>query len=86
MKYKTRIIYYRVRCFYITKEPEHFHYFNIGIFDSKQKAEEAIDQIKDKPGFIEHNGKIKIRKIIKLFRPKVLNEVFWADGFVTYRY
>jgi len=78
--------YYKVYCFYITKEPEHFHGFDIGIFDSREKAEQAVEQIKDRPGFCDHKDKIKIRKRIKLFKPKLLNKVFWAEGFTTCYY
>ena len=76
-------IYYKVKCFYITKEAEHIHAFDIGIFDSVKNANQAIEKVKDKPGFCEHSDKIKIYKIIKFSKPKLLNKVFWEDGFVT---
>ena len=79
-------IYYQVKCFYITKEPVQFHGFDIGIFDSVEKAEQAVERVKDKPGFCDHKDKIKIKKRIKLFTPKLLNKVFWVDGFITYNY
>ena len=78
--------YYKVKCFYITKEPDHFHGFDIGIFDSIEKAQQIVEKIKDKPGFCEHKEKIKIRKSIKFFTPKLLNKIFWEDGFVSYKY
>lgn len=78
--------YYKVYCFYVTKEPEHFHAFDIGIFDTIEKARQAVEQIEDKPGFCEHKDKIKIKKIVKLFPPKLLNNVYWADGFETVYY
>ena len=78
--------YYKVYCFYVTKEPEHFHGFDIGIFDSREKAEQAVEQIKDRPGFCDHKDNIKIRKRIKLFKPKLLNKVFWTEGFTTCYY
>lgn len=79
-------IYYQVKCFYITKEPDHFHCFDIGIFDSAEKAQLAVEKVKDKPGFCDHKDKIRIRKRIRFFVPKLLNRIFWEDGFVTYRY
>ena len=78
--------YYKVKCFYITKEPDHFHGFDIGIFDSIEKAQQIVEKVKDKPGFCEHKEKIKICKRIKFFTPKLLNKIFWEEGFVTYRY
>ena len=45
------MIYYCLTHFFITAKPEHFHYFDIGIYESKEKANDALNQLKDKPGF-----------------------------------
>ena len=79
-------IYYKVHCFFITKESEHLHSFNIGVFDSKEKAENAVEKIKNKPGFCEHQNKIKIRKTIRFKKPKLINNIYWSDGFESYTY
>ena len=79
-------IYYQVKCFYVTKSPEHFHYFDIGVFDSFEKAQQAVNTIESKPGFCEHKEKIKVRKKIRITTPKLLNKIFWEDGFFTYKY
>ena len=76
--------YYQVKCFYITKKPLQFHGFDIGIFDSPEEAKQAVENVKEKPGFCEHQDKIKTKKRIKLFTPKLLNHTFWEEGFVTY--
>ncbi len=78
--------YYKVSCFYITKQPDHFHGFHIGIFDTRDKAEEVVVTIKEKPGFCDHQDKIKIRRIIRLKAPRLLNNVYWDEGFKTYTY
>lgn len=78
--------YYKVYCFFITKEPEHCHSFHIGVFDSKAKAEKVVETIKEKSGFCDHQDKIKIRKIIRLRQPKLLNNVYWDEGFKTHTY
>ena len=78
--------YYKASCFYITKQPDHFHEFHIGIFDTKERAENVAETIKEKPGFCDHKDKIKIRKTIRLRKPKLLNNVYWEEGFETYTY
>lgn len=79
-------IYYKVDCFYITKKPDHIHAFNIGIFESRERAQQAVEKIQDKPGFCEHKEKIKIKKRVRLTEPRLLNRIFWDEGFITYTY
>lgn len=79
-------LYYKVSCFYITKQPDHFHSFRIGIFDSKERAEKVVETLKEKTGFCDHKDKIKIRKVIRFKIPKLLNNVYWEDGFESYIY
>ncbi len=79
-------VYYKVSCFFITRNPEHCHNFFIGLFDSKEKAKNAIEKIKYKPGFCEHQNKIKIRRVIRFGQPRLLNNLYWEDGFETYTY
>ena len=39
------MIYYKVFHFFITKQKEHFHFFNIGIYDSLKNANDAIEKL-----------------------------------------
>ncbi len=78
--------YYKVFCFYITKQPDHFHGFHIGVFDSKERAEKVVETIKEKPGFCDHQDKIKIRKIIRFKKPDLLNNIYWTEGFEACSY
>ena len=77
-------VYYKVSCFYITKEPDHIHRFGIGIFDSRDKAENAVCVVSEKPGFCDHKDKLKIKRVLRFTRPRLINKIFWEDGFVTY--
>ena len=56
----------------------------IGIFSSEIKANEAIDIVKNKPGFIDYQECFIVTKIFKLFKPSLLDYIFWSDGFDTY--
>lgn len=56
----------------------------IGVFSSKEKAFDAINAVKDKPGFIEHQDCFFTEKFFKIFKPHFLNYIFWSDGFDTY--
>ena len=80
------MICYRLTHFFITKQADHFHGFDIGIYDSREKAEAALAQLKDKPGFCLRPKAFRIRKVFRFRRPKLLNNTYWIDGFVTYTY
>lgn len=80
------MIYYRLTHFFITKQAEHFHFFPIGIYDSKEKAESALSKLMDKPGFCLRPNAFRIHKVIRLRKPKFLNCTYWIDGFETYTY
>ena len=56
----------------------------IGIFSTAIKANEAIDIVKNKPGFINYQECFIVKKIFKLFKPSLLDYIFWSDGFDTY--
>ena len=49
----------------------------IGTFGSYQLAEEVINRIKDKPGFIDFPNDFQIVQ-------SVLNREGWVDGFITW--
>ncbi len=80
------MIYYKVIHFFITKQKEHFHCFNIGIYESYKKAEEAIKDLKTKQGFSLRPDRFYVLKIVRFKTPKFLNKTFWADGFENYTY
>ena len=56
----------------------------IGIFSSKNKANEAIDTVKIKPGFVDYQDGFIVKRQLKLFKPALLDNIFWGDGFDTY--
>jgi hypothetical protein len=80
------MFYYRLTHFFITRQPEHFHCFDIGIYDSKEKAEAAHFKVKDKPGFSLRPHAFRIRKVFRFRKPKLVNQTYWIDGFETYTY
>lgn len=80
------MIYYKVFHFFITKQKEHFHFFNIGIYDSLKNANDAIEKLKNQPGFYLRPDKFYIIKTVKFKAPDCLNKTFFEDGFKSYTY
>ena len=80
------MICYKLTHFFITKEPDHFHGFDIGIYDSKEKAQAAMELLLEKPGFCLRPKAFRIRRVFRLVKPRLLNNSYWVDGFVTYTY
>ena len=78
------MIYYKVVHRY--KLIDHFEYKDIGIYSSLANAEKAMTLLRDKSGFKETANGFKIKKQIRLFKPKLLDRTFWIDGFDTYTY
>ena len=76
------MFYYKVIHRY--KLDSHDETKEIGIFSSEIKANEAIDIVKNKPGFIDYQECFIVKKIFKLFKPSLLDYIFWSDGFDTY--
>ncbi len=68
------------------KLDNHFECKEIGIFSSVKNAESAIDVLKQQPGFINHQNGFKIRKVFRFIKPKLLDRIFWGEGFETYHY
>lgn len=52
----------------------------IGVFSSKAKAQEAIEQLKDREGFRNHP-----LSCFEIHRTKI-DQISWADGFSTVRW
>lgn len=80
------MIYYKLTHLFFTKQADHIHYFNIGIYDSKTLAKDAIEILKTKDGFCLRPDKFRIIKVLRLRKPKLLNQTYWIDGFTTYTY
>jgi hypothetical protein len=78
------MIYYKVVHRY--KLVDHFECKDIGIYRSLTNAEKAIAILKDKTGFKDTATGFKIKKQIRLFKPKLLDRTFWIDGFDIYTY
>ena len=56
----------------------------IGVFSSQEKALEAMEMVKNKPGFRDYQEGFFTSKFFKLSKPLFLDYVFWSDGFDTY--
>ena len=80
------MLYYKVIHLFLTKQADHIHYFNIGIYDAKKLAENAVQILKTKDGFKLHPHKFHIIRVFRLKKPKLLNKTYWIDGFTTYTY
>ena len=76
------MIYYKVVHRY--KLIDHFECKDIGIYSSLANAEKAMTLLRDKSGFKETANGFKIKKQIRLFKPKLLDRTFWIEGFFTY--
>ena len=79
---KTNMFYYKVIHRY--KLNDRNEEKEIGIFSSESKASEAINMVKNKPGFVDYQDGFIIEKRIKLFKPTLLDYIYWSDGFDTY--
>jgi hypothetical protein len=76
--------YYKVTHNY--KLNGHYERKHIGVYSSVEKAEEAIDTLKNKKGFSKTPSGFQIKRIFRISKPKLLDKTFWIDGFVTYTY
>ena len=79
-------LYYKVIHFFITRQADHIHGFDIGIYDSKEKAMDAVNQLKEKPGFCLRPDKFYIYRVLRFRVPRLLNRTYWDEGFDTYTY
>ncbi len=66
------------------KLQKHTELKNIGVYGSYDSAKNAIEKLKNKPGFRDTQNGFKIRKTFRLLKPKLINKTFWDEGFVTY--
>ena len=63
---------------------DHIERKDIGIYSSLENAEKVIASLKDKNGFKDTIDGFKIKKVFTLFKPRLLDNTYWADGFDTY--
>ena len=78
------MIFYKVLHSYkLNSKSEKKH---IGIFSTLQNAEAAIEGLKDKKGFIDTPQYFKILKCFRFKTPRLIDRIFWIDGFETYSY
>ena len=78
------MIFYKVTHKY--KLDNHFERKDIGIYSSDGNAQNAVEELKQKIGFCDTQEGFKIKKVFRLFTPKLIDKTFWDDGFVTYTY
>jgi len=64
----------------------HIERKKIGIYSSVEKAENAIVSLKSKNGFKDTVDGFRITKVFALFKPRLLDNTYWVDGFETYIY
>lgn len=77
-------VYYKLEHKY--KLDKHIEKKHVGIFSSKEKAEDALKILSEKVGFIEHQDGFYVKKIYRVYRYKLLNNIYWDEGFDTYNY
>ena len=78
------MIFYKITHKY--KLDNHFERKDIGIYSTKEKAQNAVEELKQKAGFCDTQDGFKIKKVFRLFTPKLIDKTFWVDGFEPYTY
>ena len=63
---------------------DHIEKKNVGIYSSLENANNAIKVLELKEGFIDTKEGFSIKKVFKLFKPKLLDKTLWEEGFDTY--
>ena len=66
------------------KLADHFERKDIGIYSSLENAEKAVALLKTKSGFKDTADGFRITKVFVLFKPRLLDNTYWVDGFDTY--
>ena len=65
---------------------DHIERKNIGIYSSIEKAEAAIEMLKQKNGFKDTIDGFRIKKVFLFFKPRYLDNTYWIEGFDAYTY
>ena len=63
---------------------DHIERKDIGIYSSLENAEKAVASLKIKNGFKDTADGFKITKVLTLFKPRLIDNTYWVDGFDTY--
>ena len=63
---------------------DHFERKDIGIYSSLENAEKAVALLKTKSGFKDTADGFRITKVLTLFKPRLIDNTYWVDGFDTY--
>ena len=71
------MIYYKLTHKY--RLIDHIEFKTIGIYSSSENAKKAIEFLKEKGGFRDTKEGFKIKKVIKIPKPKLLDKTFWID-------
>ena len=66
------------------KLADHFERKDVGIYSSLENAEKAVASLKIKNGFKDTPDGFKITKVLTLFKPRLIDNTYWVDGFDTY--
>lgn len=64
----------------------HYERKMIGIFSTCEKALAVIGDLQKKPGFCDTQDGFRIRRVLRVGRPRLLDVIGWAEGFDTYTY
>ena len=76
------MFYYKVEHKY--KLINHIEKKNIGIYSSLENANKAVEELENKDGFVYTKEGFSLKKVFKIFKPKLLDKTFWQNGFDTY--
>ena len=64
----------------------HIEKKSIGIFSNAEKARAAIESLILMPGFCDHPEGFIVRKTYRFKTQKLLDQIFWEEGFDTVVY
>ena len=76
-------------CYKVTHKhrlDDHMERKAIGIYSTYENACAAVAQLTDKPGFCDTQDGFRIRRVLRVGRPRLLDVIGWAEGFDTYTY
>ena len=68
------------------KLDNHYERKDIGIYTNLLLEQEAVKSLKDKPGLSSTVNGFRIKKVFRIFKPKLVDRTYWVDGFVTETY
>lgn len=57
---------------------------DVGIYSSKDNALGAMDVLLKQYGFTGKKENFKLSSVLRLRKPKMLDQTFWSNGFVNY--